>query len=152
MNQPKTKIEDLRSWPANLPLHAKITYLGDQEKPVPSVFFHSAGTATGYEVFVPCQSEGVDYSNDTVGNAGHFFISKQEQSSVLANLAAITPVSPPGAPRWAFVMVQISPSGPRSIEWLTQDGGARQIVNAITRGLASENELGRQILSRMPLR
>jgi hypothetical protein len=151
MNPTTKGVDDLRSWSADLPLHGKLTYLGDQEKPVPSVFFHLGVTTAGYETFIPHQSKGVRYSNDTLGNARHFAISKQEQAAILANLATITPGDPPPTPRWALVVVQIAPSGPRAIEWLLNDARARQVVNAITRALAPENEAGRLILSQVPL-
>lgn len=151
MTPMKNKTDDLRSWSTSLPLNGKITYLGDQEKPVPSVFFGPAVPASVYEVFQRFQSANIDYSNDTAGNAKHFVIDSQEQAAILTNLADIIPGDPPVKPRWALVMVQIAPSGPRAIEWFLNDGLARQVVNAIGRSLAPENTLGKQILSQMPL-
>ena len=151
MDHAKNRTDDLASWSADLPLHGKLTYLGDQEKPVPSVFFHSVGMTAGYEIFIPHQSKSVRYSNDTVGNARHFIFTRQEQAAILGNLAPIMPGDATPNPRWALVMVQPSPSGSRSIEWFLNDTLARQIVDAITRALAPENQLGKRILSQVPL-
>ena len=79
----------LGSWTPGLPLFGKLTYIGPQEKPTPTVIFHPPNPAAGYELFQRHQSDKVKYTNDLTGNEQVIDLTAEEQTAVLKNLAAV---------------------------------------------------------------
>lgn len=69
------------AWPRTAPIHAKLTYLGPQEKPVASVVLYEGEAPPDDALFQRHQSAGIDYANDSVGNA-------RARSLVAENVAA----------------------------------------------------------------
>jgi hypothetical protein len=139
------------TWPRNAPIHAKLTYLGPQEKPVGSVVLYEGEAPPDEALFRRHQSARVDYSNDDVGNLRRARISSEERPAILDNLARACPDTSVLPHRWAFVLVQTALTGERALEWLLADAECRKVVDALARSLATENELAKAMLATVPI-
>ena len=140
------------SWPNQFSLYGKLTYVGPQEKPTPSLVFHEHDAVYDYLIFEDHQQSGSDYGNDLVGNAQTLLISADEKTAILRQLGGLGSPAPTDNPTWAFVLVQ--PRGvdeTASVEWLVDDNFCKRIIAAIRGGLAKNNEAGQAILSRIPI-
>jgi hypothetical protein len=137
-------------WSGTAPLYGKLTYVGEQSKPTPSVIFHSGATPPE-GLFLPFESPSVSYLNDSVVQPRVFGISQEEQVRVLRALASSSLAQAGTSASWALVLVQVEGEQRRRAEWLMDRAICKQIVRLIAGALSDGNSQGKQSLSRMPL-
>ena len=77
---------------------AKITYLGEQTKPIPTVAFAVEGHKIAMARFLEVQHSRKPYVNDEISSARVFFVSRDEFRHVLAGLQSIAEAGPEEGP------------------------------------------------------
>ena len=107
-------------------MFGKLTYFGEQRKPVPTTTFGPPNSAAGYELFKRHHNPKVDYSNDLVGNAQAITVTPEEQTAILKNLAGVDFNDRDPSPSWSFLVVQLTATGEKSNEWLLGPVGCRR--------------------------
>lgn len=65
---------------------AKITYLGEQTTPIPTVIFYIGKSFPGMRQLLSLQRNNTSYANDTMPNVAHFSVTPAEFKTMLAAL------------------------------------------------------------------
>jgi hypothetical protein len=83
-------------------LQVKLTFVGEQEKAVPTVAFTSTTNAVDLSKFVPFRRVGIDYSNDD-GPISTFAATPSELQAVVQEVGKVPPVPPGGVAALPYI-------------------------------------------------
>jgi hypothetical protein len=129
---------------------AKITYLGEQEKPIATVVFHAQDHDVVMEDFTEVQPRPEPYPNDPLPYTKVFSVTPAELHRMLL---AVEPVvtakdAAAGAQFLAFTVVRRERSRVTGAEYRVGPASAQAFYRALLGGLDPSNAAGRAALSR----
>jgi hypothetical protein len=129
---------------------AKITYLGDQRKPIPTVVFYTESSTLVMERFRRVQPSPDPYSNDELPYTMQFAVTPKEVRRILLAVKPVMEVSGRSKPPefLSFTVVRETNGQIEGCEFAVTarlaDGFYRKIINA----LEPTNEAGRKDLTK----
>ena len=129
---------------------AKITYLGEQSKPIATVVFHSSGHKANMEKFAKFHRESELYTNDEMPYTRFFAVTPHEFSDVLASLERV--LSDPSVSRGpdflSFTILREEGYNIEGHEFRIGSAAGKNFFRAVLEALNEDNELGRQTLQK----
>jgi hypothetical protein len=132
---------------------AKITYLGEQSKPIATVVFHSSGHKANMEKFARFHRESELYTNDELPYTRFFAVTPREFSDVLASLKRV--LSDPAASRGpdflSFTVLREEGYNIEGHEFKIGPEAGKDFYGAVLNALNEDNELGRQTVQKQLL-
>ena len=129
---------------------AKITYLGSQGKPIPTVIFFSEGFVVELDKFLKVQGDPTPYGNDTLPYTQSFAVSAPEFHRILLSVKPILGVldSSQKPEFLSFTVTCDTDSGLIGREYQLNDQQGAGFYSALIEALDRDNVLGRQTVSR----
>jgi hypothetical protein len=135
---------DLRS------LQVKLTYLGAQTKPVPSVVFTTFHHLIRMDWFVPLRRPGLHYGNDEIA-VWNFTVTPDEIKHIVETISRVEAVRKRGETEDACVslmfILQGSRLGRSSFEALLDLDGFEAVTSALRNAIDEDNGLARKVLN-----
>ena len=129
---------------------AKITYLGEQSKPIPTVILFSKGFAVELDKFLKMQGDPTPYGNDTLRYTQSFAVSAPEFHRILLSVKPILEAldSSQKPDFLSFTVTCDTDSGliGREYQLSYQQGGG--FYTALVDALDSANVVGRETVSK----
>jgi hypothetical protein len=122
----------------------KLTYLGPQEKPIPTVLFSTVGYAPPLDRFALFQGGRKRYQNDDPGNIRRFSVTPREFHSILAAVRDLVKAPTGGRPDFVSLVLLEKDDQGGEFQITRADGPA--FYRAVQGALDRENELGRNLL------
>jgi len=122
-------------------LQGKLTFVGPQEEPVPSVGFTSTSNTMNLSLFVPFQRAGFSYQNDTL-QVRLFTASTAQLQAMLQNAGLIPAVQAGGVgnpPYVSFSLVNTVP-GTKGYEAILSPADGISLLNAFRNALAGNSD------------
>ncbi|WP_125612936.1 hypothetical protein [Specibacter cremeus] len=128
-------------------LQVKLTHVGAQKKPVPSVVFASYHHLVDMAWFVPLEDPALSYANDRAGPFT-FAVSPDEMLGVARRIAA-APFARTGRPPVLALALALRESrlGEVGREFILAGPAARDAVRAVTDALSPANGVGRDVMA-----
>jgi hypothetical protein len=128
---------------------AKLTFLGPQSKPVPTVVIFVEGHVPSIEAFIPWQRSRRPYQNDDLPYTIKFAVSRVEFVRLLqTEKALLTGSSPAGAEFVSFTVVVETVSGSRAgEEFAIREPLLEQFYKTAIGAMNPDNSAARQGLS-----
>ncbi len=130
--------EFTRRPPARLShVQVKLTYLGEQTKPVPTVVFGAIGRLIDLQAFGGLRKAGIDYGNDELPRIESFVVTVDELHAMLqaAALPAVTQGQRDGS--WvSFMVLDNAPPGIKGVEAILDPQEAEALVRALRSGVS----------------
>ena len=124
---------------------AKLTFVGPQTKPIPTVVFHAEGYAPSMDAFVRFHHSGRSYQNDELPNTIQFAVSPSE---FMRFLRAVKPVltasSSSGLELVSFTVVHQSVGGRTGEEFIIREPSVEQFYRAAMGALDPQNSNAKQ--------
>ncbi|WP_437674849.1 hypothetical protein [Sorangium sp. So ce131] len=134
---------DLRS------LQIKLTYVGSQKKPVPSVVIMTTHHLAVLDWFLDLQTDGLRYENDTTALL-NFTVSPREMKGIVAALSAMGDAlgrsDAASAALSLMAALRDSRLGSISAEALLDRQTAAAVIDALAAALDAQNGVGRAVL------
>lgn len=129
---------------------AKITYLGEQTKPIATVVFHTSGHKVMMKDFAKLHRGGELYTNDELPYTRFFGVTPQEFSAVLRSLLPVLsdPAVSQGADFLSFTVLRKVNSKVEGQEFKIGSAAGKGFYQTILKALGMDNESGRQILQK----
>jgi hypothetical protein len=125
---------------------AKITYLGEQTKPVPTVLF-GVRQNLSIEAFLKAQRSATPYDNDTMPYVKTFTVSTEEFRRMLVAVRPIIADIPEQRANFlSFSVICIDNSEVCGEEFLITSELGETFYRALITGLSSDNEKAKRIL------
>jgi hypothetical protein len=130
-------------------LQIKLTYVGSQKKPVPSVVIMTTHHLAVMDWFRDLRTDGCHYENDDSALL-NFSVAPREAAGIVARLAAMGNVldrrDVAGAALSLMAVLRDSRLGPIACEALLDGRAAPSVIDAIASSLDSQNSVGRSVL------
>ena len=130
-------------------LQVKLTYVGPQTKPVPTVVFTTFHHIIRMDWFLPLRRTDLHYDNDDIA-VWNFTVTPGEMKQVVTMLAGLETLQAPHeteAPFLSLMLVlQDSRLGEVAIEAVLDQDGAEVVTRAIRDALDENNGLGRNVV------
>ncbi len=129
---------------------AKITYVGPQEKPIPTVVFSSKGYELSLDRFTEIQYKHKHYANDDNSNVIRFSVTPAEfRRMLLAVKPIVTKVSAEARPEFlSFAVIREEHGQFYGEEFVIGRAPGRAFYDSLCASLDRHNEYGRRTLSR----
>ena len=129
---------------------AKITYLGEQTKPIATVVFHTSGYKVIMRDFAKLHRTGHLYTNDELPYTRFFAVTPQEFSEVLRSLKPVLsdPAVSQGPDFLSFMVLRKEDSNMEGHEFKIGSAAGKSFYQVILKALREDNELGKQILEK----
>jgi hypothetical protein len=130
-------------------VHAKLTYLSEQKKPVPTVVFGSFQRLPDMAAFKPYQTPGLHYGNDNFKNIENFSVDLAELKAMLqkANTIPAVQQGKRDGKFLAFVVVDTTPGEVKGLEVALNQADAKALVTALQTAAFPSNGMAKQILT-----
>ena len=127
---------------------AKITYLGEQSKPIPTAIFFSKGFTVELEKLLSVQSDPTPYSNDRLPYTKSFAVSPQEFHRILSSVKSILEGTDAAQkPEFlSFTVTSDTESGLIGQEFGLNYGQGAGFYSALIEALDSNNIQGHEII------
>jgi hypothetical protein len=128
---------------------AKITYLGEQTKPVPTVVFRTEGSKPSMEHFLQFQRNRQQYSNDEMPYTKTFLLSPAEFRRALQAVKPVVtdPAAAMGPDFLSFVVVSEADTGLSGQEFLIAPRAGKAFYQKLIGALDPENKTARDTLT-----
>jgi hypothetical protein len=128
----------------------KITYLGEQSKPIPTVLFFSEGFVSELDKFFKMQTDPTPYDNDMLPSTLSFTVSPAEFHRILQSVKPVLEVLDPSAqPEFLSFTVAYSTDS----DWIGQEfrldyeqGAA--FYTSLIGALGPDNDVGREAVTK----
>lgn len=129
---------------------AKITYLGEQTKPIATIVFHTLGYKVEMQDFAKSHHTGELYTNDELPYTQFFTITPQAFSNILENLTPILsdPIISQGPDFLSFTVLRKENSNIVSHEFKINSATGRRFYPLLLKALNDDNPMGKQILQK----
>lgn len=129
---------------------AKITYLGEQTKPIATVVFHAPGHEVSMKDFAKVHCTGELYTNDELPYTRAFAVSPQEFSDILKALKPVLsdPAVSQGAEFLSFSVFRKENADIEGHEFRISAKAGKSFYQSILNSLSKESETGRQIIQK----
>ena len=129
---------------------AKITYLGEQSKPIPTVIFHTEGYVVRLDRFVGMQDDPTPYDNDSLPYTQSFAVSASEFHRILLTLKTmLEALDPSRKPEFiSFTVTCDTDSGLIGQEYRLNYEQGSGFYSALIEALDPDNLEGREIISK----
>ena len=129
---------------------AKITYLGEQDKPVLSLVILLAGNDLSMDMFVEVQTAAQPYDNDTLDRIERANVSVGEFRAVLEAVKPVVtaPKAAHGPAFLSFCVVRKSDDGVVGEEFRIGPGAAAEFYDVFTAALHPDNKAAAEVLER----
>lgn len=129
---------------------AKITYLGEQDKPIPTVIFSSEGFVVEPDKFLKMQGDPIPYDNDRSRQTQSFAVSTQEFHRIILSVKPILEaLDSSQKPEFlSFTVTCDTESGLIGHEYLLDDGQGDGFYSALIEALDKGNIVGREAISK----
>lgn len=127
---------------------AKITYLGEQDKPIATVVFYTSEHEANMKDFAKLHSAGELYTNDELPYTRFFAVTPKEFLDVLQSLKTVLsdPAVSQGADFISFTILRTENSHAVGHEFKVDPSAGKSFYQAIITALRRDNELGKQLL------
>jgi hypothetical protein len=133
------------------PLQVKLTYVGPQTKPVPTVVFTTFYHIPVLDWFVGLRTPGLHYDNDDIA-LWNFTITPEEMSQVVKSMAKSDIVPENRESSVPFMSLMMAAQGSRigsvGFEAVVDRDQFRVLSDAIRNALDSTNQLARRVIDR----
>jgi len=129
---------------------AKITYLGEQEKPIPTIIFFTEGSAISLDEFLSVQRSSEHYDNDELPYTQKFIVTPTEFQRMLAAVKPIvTGADADQGPEFiSFSVVRkINEETVEGHEFRIGRATGRAFFQKLIEALGTENQRGHELLS-----
>jgi hypothetical protein len=130
-------------------LQFKITYVGSQSKPVPTIVFTSFYHLVQMDWFLPLRRPGLHYANDDV-LVWNFTVTPEEMKQIALNLNALRALHQIQTMNESFIslagVLKDSRLGEHAFEAVLDRQNAQQVMSAIRSGVNAANGLAHTIL------
>ena len=129
---------------------AKITYLGEQTKPIATVVFHTQGHKIIMDDFAKLHSTGELYTNDELPYTQFFSVTPGEFLELLRSLKPVLsePTVSQGPDFLSFTILRKENSNIDGHEFKISSATGKSFYQAILRALNEDNESGKRILKK----
>lgn len=129
---------------------AKVSYLGEQLKPIPTVVFHAKDPVLSIEHFLEVQPTPTPYPNDTLPYTKEFAVTPAEfRRMLLAVEPIVTAEHAAQGPEFlSFAVVREERSRVTGREYRVGPASAPQFYRALIDALDAANVVGRSTLER----
>lgn len=129
---------------------AKITYLGEQTKPIATVVFHTAGCDLVMKDFAPLHSAHELYTNDELPYTRFFIVTPYEFSEILRSVPPVLsdPALFRGGDFLSFTILRKGAAGTEGREFKIGRAAGKSFFQAILNALGKDNDAGKQILQK----
>jgi hypothetical protein len=132
---------------------AKLTFLGPQSKPIPTLVLFTEGRAPSMKTFVPFHHAHHPYDNDDLPYTVQFAVSRDEFLRLLrAEKALLTNASASGAELISFTVVIQTTGGIAGDEFVVKESQAEPFYRGAIGALNPENSAARQGLTSQALK
>jgi hypothetical protein len=130
-------------------LQFKITYVGPQSKPVPTIVFTSFYHLIQMDKFLPLRRPGLHYGNDDV-LVWNFTVTPEEMQQIALSLNGLQALHDFQAMNESFIslvaVLKDSRLGECAFEAILDRQNAQQVMSAIRSGMNADNGLAHTIL------
>ena len=128
---------------------AKITYLGEQTKPIPTIAFYTEGHRLAMETFVQFQQGQREYDNDSLPYTQTFRVTPVEfRRLLLAAKPRLIPAAKSANPNYlSFCVVRKEAGGQVGEEFWIEPAAGAVFHRAVMEALESQNDAGRKALA-----
>lgn len=127
-------VEQLRS------AQAKITYLGEQSKPIPTIIFHTRGYRVNLSDFLAVQKTGRPYANDDLPYTRRVPLEPTEFRKILQSLKPTLKSSDGGGPEFlSFTVLRTWNTKTAGQEFRIGTVEGREFFTKLTEGINPEN-------------
>ncbi len=129
---------------------AKITYLGEQLKPIPTLIFFTEGSAISLDEFLNVQLSSEHYDNDELPYTRKFIVTPAEVQRMLAAVKPIVTAADAaqGAEFISFSVVRkINEEATEGHEFRVGQATGRAFFQKLIDALGTENQRGHELLS-----
>ncbi len=132
-------------------LQVKLTYVGEQDKPIPTVAFTSQFNTLDLEKFRPFRRPGFHYGNDDLPNIWTFTCSPEELQRMVNTLGEIQAVRQGKVigEFLSFMMYNTTPAGEKVHEAILDAEMTKLLLEKIKASLDPANKEGIEILDRL---
>jgi len=134
--------------------YGKITYIGEQTKPVHSIVFSTADMGTVIEEFPKFQKKGKKHGNDALPTIGRVRVEPTEFSKIVSKVKGILeqeylPKTGKATERriLSFVIMYGRESGQTGEEFFVTRENARDFYDRLVSGFDLQNNIGRKIVT-----
>lgn len=127
---------------------AKITYLGTQEKPIPTVVFASQGHNLAMQDFLPVQKTAQPYANDESPYVLSFTVGPFEFRRMLLAVEPICTEESQPSRILSFTVVLVEASHIEGQEFFITSNNSQAFYQELLKALDAGNEKGRSALLR----
>ena len=127
---------------------AKITYLGTQEKPIPTVVLAPGGHKIAMQHFLRVQKAAQAYANDESPYILSFPVASSEFRRLLVAVKPILMADAPQSRLLSFTVVRVEGSHVEGREFFVASKDAQAFYQGLLKALEAENEKGRSALQR----
>jgi hypothetical protein len=154
-NQQQTHIDKLLALKQSSPrdlrtLQIKLTFVGTQHKPLPSVVFNSFHHIVNLEWFIPMRSPDLHYANDEIA-VWHFTATPEEIHSIVTVLTELPKFQSPSEIDAPYLSVMFALGDPRTetiaTEVVLSRPNAQTLVTAVYDALDRSNGIGRMVIT-----
>ncbi|HYZ85038.1 MAG TPA: hypothetical protein VE621_11575 [Bryobacteraceae bacterium] len=125
---------------------AKLTYLGEQEKPIPTIVFAVEGHTPVMVRFLNVQSSKRPYDNDELPYTKTFHVSLAELRRILNSIRPLLVDQSRRPDYLSFTIIAGAGDAMLGGEYAISRDQGRPLLSAISEGLSPENKEGRQII------
>jgi hypothetical protein len=125
----------------------KLTFLGPQTKPVPTVVFSAENHTPAIQAFVPFHLSRRPYQNDDLPYTVTFMVSRTEFMRLLKAVRPLVVMPGSGSDLISFTVVHESPNGKSGGEFMIKESLAEAFYRAAIGALSADNVAGQKALS-----
>lgn len=128
----------------------KITYLGEQKKPIPTVVFSPHGYPVVMQRFLEVQGSRDPYDNDKMPYTKHFNVTPAELQRMLHSLQPLLTTEDvgKGPPFLSFTLVVLEEGHVSGQEIRIAQTSGKEFYTLLIKALQPENDAGRATLSK----
>ena len=130
-------------------LQVKLTYVGTQTKPIPTVVFTTFYHNIHMDWFLPLRKSNLHYANDEIA-LWNFTVTPDEMKQVITALAQAKVLQKPNETPAAYLSLMLvqrdSRIGPSEFEAVLSREDAESVSSAIRDALADDNGLARKVM------
>lgn len=127
---------------------AKVTYLGTQEKPIPTVVFAPQGHNIAMQHFLPVQKTAQPYANDESPYVLSFTVSSSEFRRMLLSVKPLLIEESQPSRLLSFTVVLVEASHVQGQEFFIPSTDSQAFYQELLKALDAGNEKGRSALQR----